>query len=105
MPASFLRAAALSAASRVGLVALPPEFPFANSAELRAYHRRSLQDQLAAFGSRGVQWYRVNVPADACPRCREHAGEEYRVSEAVFGITAPSFCPDCQCMIVPADNE
>lgn len=105
MPASFLRAAVLGVASRVGLVKLPPEFPFTDSEELRAYQRRSLQDQLAAFGSRGVKWYRVDVPADACPRCREHAGEEYRVSEAVFGVTAPPFCEHCRCTIAPADNE
>lgn len=105
MPASFLRAAVLGVASRVGLVKLPPEFPFTDSEELRAYQRRSLQDQLATFRSCGVKWYRVDVPADACPRCREHAGEEYRVFEAVFGATAPPFCPGCQCMIVSADNE
>lgn len=105
MSVSFLRAAVLGVASRAGLVTLPSEFPFADSEELCAYHRRSLQDQLAAFGSRGVKWYRVDVSTDACPRCREHSGEEYRVSEAVFGVTAPPFCPDCQCMIVPADNE
>lgn len=104
MEPSFARAAALGVMARLGLVKLDPAFPFKDAEELRALHRQSIHDQLEAFQAHGAKWYRISS-AGGCVEGCSHRGEEYRVDEAVPGVTLPPFCDGCRCTIVPADDE
>lgn len=105
MKPSLLKTAALGAAAKLGMVKLQPEFPFKDMGEIHDLQRQSILDQLDAFKKHGIKWYRIAASGNACPCCREHDGEEFRVDEAVFGVTLPPFCDRCRCSIIQTDNE
>lgn len=105
MKPSLVKAVVLNIAAKLGMVSLPASFPYGGMDEINALHRQSILDQLAAYKEYGVKWYRVRTSGDTCPKCRAHAGEEFRVEEAVSGVTLPPFYDCCNCSIVPADNE
>lgn len=105
MKPSLTKAVAMNVAAKLGIITLPTSFPYESMNDLQELHRQSILDQLATYKSHGIKWYRVRTGRDACPMCRSHAGDEFRVDEAVFGITLPPFCGRCHCSIVPADNE
>jgi len=53
--------------------------------------------------SGGVKGYTVDTCRDqrVCPACRDQHGKKYPIDQYQPGVTAPPFCDDCRCIVLP----
>ncbi|GHU94439.1 hypothetical protein FACS1894208_05510 [Clostridia bacterium] len=58
---------------------------------------------LADFKTAGVKEYTIRACGDGrvCDACKKQNNMKYKTRDAVIGKTAPPFCEECRCVMLP----
>lgn len=69
----------------------------------RQYSERTL----AGFRAGGIAGYVIRTCGDArvCDTCKKQSGKRYKTEDAVIGKTAPPFCGECRCIMLPLSGD